>query len=65
MGALCFFAPAIWASRTSMVIIKAWIVMLIALTPPPNRNCRNMTFLNEAVGAARAARDHEIRGGIR
>src|SRR5262249_13127443 len=33
------------ATHTSIVITNAWIAMLMALTPPPTKSCRNMSPL--------------------
>src|SRR5262249_26036179 len=45
-GCGLFSALMARATDTSIVITNAWIAMLITLTPPPTRNCRNMSFAN-------------------
>src|SRR5262245_29954242 len=40
-------ALTVRATHTSIVITNAWIAMLIALTPPPTKSCRNMSPLTD------------------
>jgi hypothetical protein len=41
-----FFILAVRATRTTIVITSAWMAMLTTLTPPPTKNCRNISSPN-------------------
>jgi len=41
----CCFGPMARATDTTNVITNAWIAMVTKLTPPPTKNCRNMSLL--------------------